>query len=493
MYFQPYIIKKIMKKILIGREKEKAVLLKVLETPEAELVAVLGRRRVGKTFLVRSVYESLIRFEITGLQDVTSKKQLNNFSIHLRNAFGEFAPKERPSDWLEAFQQLIECWEKVVDSDTKSVIFLDELPWLAGRKSGFLDGLSYFWNSWAVKKNVVIVICGSAASWMIQQVVYNKGGLHNRITRRIHLMPFNLYETNLFLRSREVFLDPYQITQLYMAMGGIPHYLKEVEDGKSAIQNIEQICFSSTGLLNDEFMKLYPALFENATHHISIINALGSKWKGLTRQEIIKETALPDGGNLSRYLDELLHSGFISVYNAFGKKQKDALYRLTDEYSLFYLHFIQNQSKYQFTKDTWQNLSQTPTFKSWTGYAFENLCLKHIDQIKKALGIAGIYSETSSYYHKGNTDQQGVQIDLLIDRNDNVINLFELKFYSETFTLTKSYANNLREKVSAFKQLTGTRKQVFLSLLSVFGVKSNEHSVGLISNSMAVDVLFEEV
>lgn len=482
-----------MKKELIGREKEKEILLKVLETPEAELVAILGRRRVGKTFLVRSVYESLIRFEITGLQDVTAKKQLNNFAIHLRNSFGEFAPKQKPADWLEAFQQLIECWEKAVNLDTKSVIFLDELPWLAGRKSGFLDGLSYFWNSWAVKKNVVIIICGSAASWMIQQVVYNKGGLHNRITRRIHLMPFNLYETNLFLRSKEVFLEPYQITQLYMAMGGIPHYLKEVEAGKSAIQNIEQICFSSTGLLNDEFMKLYPALFENATHHISIISALGSRWKGLTRQEIIKETVLPDGGNLSRYLDELLHSGFISVYNAFGKKQKDALYRLTDEYSLFYLHFIQHQNKYQFTKDTWQNLSQTPTFKSWTDYAFENLCLKHIDQIKKALGISGIYSEVSSYYHQGKADQQGVQVDLLIDRKDNVINLFELKFYAEPFILTKSYANNLREKMSIFKQLTSTRKQIFLSLMSVFGIKPNEYSIGLISNSMAVDVLFEEV
>jgi hypothetical protein len=240
-------------------------------------------------------------------------------------------------------------------------------------------------------------------------------------------------------------------------------------------------------------MKLYPALFENATHHISIIHALGSKWKGLTRQEIIKETALPDGGNLSRYLNELLHSGFISLYNAFGKKQKDVLYRLTDEYSLFYLHFIQHQNKYQFTKDTWQNLSQTPTFKSWTGYAFENLCLKHIDQIKKALGISGIYSETSSYYHQGKADQQGVQIDLLIDRKDNVINIFELKFYVEPFILAKSYANNLREKMSVFKQLTGTRKQIFISLLSVFGIKPNEYSIGLISNSMAVDVLFEEV
>ena len=478
-----------MKNQLIGREKEKEILLKVLETSEAELVAVLGRRRVGKTFLIRSVYDSLIRFEITGLQNVTVKKQLNNFHIHLRNAFGENVPKEKPTDWLEAFQQLIECWEKSVNPTIKSVIFLDELPWLAGRKSGFLDGLSYFWNSWAVKKNVVIIICGSAASWMIQQVVYNKGGLHNRITRRIHLMPFTLHETDLFLKNRSIFLDKYQIIQLHMAMGGIPHYLKEIEVGKSAIQNIEQICFSNTGLLNDEFMKLYPALFENATHHISIINALGHKWKGLTRQEIIKDTHLPDGGNLSRYLDELLHSGFISAYGAFGKKQKDALYRLTDEYSLFYLHFIQHRNS--FTKDTWQNLSQTPIFKSWTGYAFENLCLKHISQIKKAMGIAGIYSENGTFYQKGTIEQQGIQIDLLIDRKDNVINLFELKFYAEPYILTKKYANTLREKVGIFKQLSGTRKQIFLSLLSIYGLKPNENSVGLIHNSLEVDVLFE--
>lgn len=475
---------------LVGREAEKEILLNVLETPEAELVAVLGRRRVGKTFLVRSVYQSLIWFELTGLQNVTLKRQLSNFSIHLRNAFGEIAPKEKPTDWLEAFQQLIECWEKNIDPTIKSVVFLDELPWLAGRKSGFLDGLSYFWNSWAVKKNVVIVICGSAASWMIQQVVYNKGGLHNRITRRIHLMPFNLHETDTFLRSKNVVLDPFQISQIYMAMGGIPHYLKEIEPGKSAIQNIEKICFSSTGLLNDEFMKLYPSLFENAIHHISIIKVLGQKWKGLTRQEIIEATKLPDGGNLSRYLDELLHSGFISVFGAYGKKQKDALYRLTDEYSLFYLHFIQHQSQYE--RDTWQNLSQTPLYKTWSGYAFENLCLKHIEQIKKALGISGIYSESSSFYHKGKADQPGVQIDLLIDRKDNVINLFELKYYSEPYVLSKMYADALREKMVAFKQLTGTRKQVFLNILSIYGLRPNEHSIGLVSSAMSIEVLFEQ-
>lgn len=481
-----------MKNQLIGREKEQEILRKVLETPEAELVAVLGRRRVGKTFLVRSVYQSLIRFDITGLQHAATKKQLKNFAVHLRNSFGELAPKEQPEDWLDAFQFLIECLDKTLDPDVKSVVFLDELPWMAGRKSGFLDGLSYFWNSWAVKKNVVVVIAGSAAAWMIRHVVYHKGGLHNRITRRIHLMPFNLFETDAYFRSRNIALNPFQVVQLYMAMGGIPHYLKEVDGSKSAIQNIEQICFSSTGLLNDEFLKLYPSLFDNATHHISIIKALSRKWMGLTRQEIIAATGLPDGGNFSRYLEELEHSDFISAFHAFGKKQKDALYRLTDEYSLFYLHFIQPLSQNNYERDTWQNLSQTPQFKSWCGYAFENICLKHIEQIKKALGIAGIYAASGNFYHKGNSTEKGVQIDLLIDRKDGVINLFELKFYAEPYALTQSSANDLMQKIAAFKALTGTRKQVFLNMLTTHGLKNNEHSIGLVNSAFTLEVLFEK-
>ena len=481
-----------MEKELIGREKEQDALLKALQSSEAEMVAVIGRRRVGKTFLVRSVYAQQIRFEVTGLQNSTLKAQLNNFYLHLKDSFGESAPTQKPTDWLEAFYQLTDCLNKTVNFNEKFVVFLDELPWLATRKSGFLDGLSFFWNSWAVKKNIVVVICGSAASWMIQNIVNNKGGLHNRITRRIYLSPFNLYEADAFLRSKHVSLDRYQLAQIYMAIGGIPQYLKEVEAGKSAAQNIEQICFSNTGILSDEFLRLYPALFEDATHHIEIIKAMAQKWKGLTRQEIIVATGLPDGGNLTNYLDELTHSGFITPYNAFGKKQKDLLYRLTDEYSLFYLQFMQH-SALQPQKATWQQISQTQAYKSWSGYAFENLCLKHSEQIKKALGISGIYSESSSFYYKGTATQQGVQIDLLIDRKDNVINLFELKFYTESFSINKSYADDLRNKVGAFKSLTKTKKQVFLNLLSTFGLKPNEHSIGLISSAMSIDVLFEKI
>ncbi|MEY3243313.1 MAG: hypothetical protein RIR11_4752 [Bacteroidota bacterium] len=473
---------------LIGRKKEQETLLALLHSPEPEMVAIVGRRRVGKTFLIRTVYENRIDFELTGIQNATQEKQLQHFHTQLKIQFGRKAPKKLPTDWMDAFWQLISILDKLKKTE-KAVIFLDELSWLATPKSGFLEALGFFWNSWASKRNIVVVICGSAASWMIQKVIYDKGGLHNRITKRIDLQPFTLYETELYLKSRKVSADRYQILQLYMAMGGIPHYLKEVAAGKSAIQNIDAMCFSQGGLLNDEFSKLYPALFEHADNHIAIVRALSQKWKGMSRVEIVASTKLPDGGGLTNTIEELVSCGFVSAYYPFGKKKKDMLYRLTDEYSLFYLHFIENQRIQE--DNIWQHLSQTQTWKSWSGYAFESICLKHLGQLKKALGISGIYAEASSYFHKGTQTEQGIQIDLVLDRKDHTINLFEMKFYTDKWRLNKSEATELREKVNLFKLLSKTKKQVFLTLVTTFGIKTNEYSLGLIDNDIDMDVLFE--
>jgi uncharacterized protein len=478
-----------MENILIGRSKEQEVLLKALHSRRPEMVAVIGRRRVGKTFLVQKVYADNMAFQISGMQDGTLKEQLKNFTYLLKQTFGDVVPIEKPKSWLDAFQQLITCLETKGDKE-KLVVFFDELPWLATRRSDFLKGLSFFWNSWASQKNIVVVICGSSASWMIQKVVEHKGGLHNRLTKRLHLYPFNLFETEAFLKNLNLNFNRYQIIELYMAMGGIPHYLNEVEAGLSAAQNIERICFSPTGLLNNEFLRLYPALFENADNHIAVIKALAEKWQGLTRNDIITYSKLTDGGGVTRCLDELISSGFVSTYFPFGKKKKEMLYRLTDEYSLFYLQFIENKTHKG--KNIWVELNQTQDYKSWSGYAFESLCLKHIPQIKKALGISGVYAETSSFYQKGTAQDTGVQIDLLIDRKDNVINVFELKFYSGVMSLSKSYAEDLREKITIFKEITQSRKQVFLNLLTTFGLKQNEHSIGLIDKAMTMDVLFAE-
>lgn len=476
-----------MENLFIGRKVETEILKEALESYESEMVAVIGRRRVGKTFLINSVYKEQIVFEVTGIQHASKKEQLENFVLQLAEASGSVFPIQKPSSWLQAFALLI-AYLKQHNAVEKKVVFLDELPWMATHKSGFLNGLSYFWNSWATKNNIVVVICGSAASWMIQKVVNHRGGLHNRITKQINLAPFTLAETETYLKARKINLDRYQIVQLYMAIGGIPHYLKEIKKGKSAIQNINQICFAPNARLKHEFLRLYPALFANADAHIAVIRALATKWHGLTRQELSSLSGIAEGGSLSRVVEELNYSGFISSYQPFGKKKKTTLYRLTDEYSLFYLKFI--EGKKEEGADIWHHLSQTQLYKTWTGYAFENICLKHIPQIKSALNIAGIYSVSSSFYHKGSDGKRGAQIDLLIDRNDRVINLIEIKFYNELYSIDKNYADNLKNKRKVFKAVTKTNKQLFFSFITTFGIAQNNYSMDLVAQTLTLEDLF---
>lgn len=476
-----------MKQPLIGRKEEKDILEKALRSNESEMVAVIGRRRVGKTFLIKSAYQNRISFEITGIQNAPYEEQMQNFVLQLNEVANNTIPVQVPKDWLEAFH-LLTILLKKNSSKKKQVVFFDELPWLAARKSGFLRAFGYFWNSWAVNQNIVVVICGSAASWMIKKVINDTGGLYNRVTRRIYLKPFDLSETEKFLKSRKLHIDRYQIAQLYMAMGGIPHYLKEVELGKSATQNINDICFSKNGLLKDEFEQLYPALFANAENHLALVRALAKSRQGMTRQALASASKVPNGGGLTTVLKELIQSEFISVHRPFGKKKKEQLYRLSDEYSLFYLKFMEENRDEG--DDTWNLLSQTQAYKSWAGYAFENICLKHIPAIKKALGISGVYATSSSFYKKGTETETGAQIDLLIDRNDHVINVCEIKFHRESFSITKAYAENLRNKMGVFRESSKTRKYLMLTLITTFGVLVNQHSLGLEVKALSLEDLF---
>lgn len=478
-----------MHNILIGREEEKEVLLKALQSNSAEMVSVIGRRRIGKTFLIKTVYKDHLVFELTGTQNAPLSEQLQNFTYALQLSSGSMLLGKPPSNWMEAFFILIN-YLKQFPKKQKPVVFLDELPWLATHKSGFLRGLSFFWNTWAVNQPIVVVICGSAASWMIQKVVNHTGGLHNRITRRIQLKPFTLAETETYLKvNNKVKLNRYHILQLYMAMGGIPHYLKEVEVGKSATQNIEDICFSETGLLKDEFSNLYTALFNQSDNHIAIIRALAQKRQGMNRTELIKTTKLPNGGSVTKALNELQQSGFIDTFYPYGKKKNNKLFRLMDEYSIFYLQFIEKNDKK--LDNIWAQLSQAQAYKIWCGFAFENICLKHIAEIKRALGIGGVFSVPSSFTKKGNNTEKGTQIDLLLERKDQVINIFEIKYYNKIFSISKSYAEALKSKLDIFEETTKTRKQLFLTMITTFGIAENEHSTGLVDQSIILDDLFE--
>ncbi len=480
LYFIIFIAK-LLPMQLIGRKKEESFLLSLLQSGKSEFVALFGRRRVGKTFLVRQVFDNQFSFHLTGLANVNLAQQLANFYSALVKYDTGRMHSEPPKDWFTAFQQLIALLE--ADKAERKVVFLDELPWLDTAQSGFISALEHFWNAWAsTKKNVVLIVCGSAASWMINVLLHNKGGLHNRVTQRIKLEPFTLAECEEFFKSKKAKFDRYQLVQLYMVMGGIPFYLDQVQKGLSAAQNIDALCFGSQGLLRTEFDNLYRSLFNKAERHIAIIEALSKKAKGLTREELIAEAKMPNGGGTTRILKELEESNFIRRYVSYGKKERNSLYQLVDFYSFFYLKFIKNASTLD--ENFWINGLDSPQQRAWSGYAFEQVCLAHIKEIKHALGISGVQTTTSAF------SGSGVQIDLVIDRRDQVINLCEMKFSVHPFTINKKYAEELRNKVGQFKEQTGTRKALFLTMVTTYGLKRNEQAASLVQNDLTMDVLF---
>lgn len=473
---------------LIGRKKEIKVLNAALASNSAELIAIYGRRRVGKTFLIRSVFEKQLVFEFTGIKNGKLNEQLLHFSRALKTAMQSPVELKTPANWIEAFSLLQEFLAPIVQKK-KVVIFFDEFPWIQSQKSNFLNAFGYFWNTWASRNpNLKLVICGSAASWMIQQVVKNKGGLHNRITVRMNLSPFTLQETEAYLQSRNVQLDRYQLLNLYMVMGGIPQYLSNIQSGESATMAIDRICFSQHGYLIEEFDNLYASLFDHATHHIAVVKALAKKHKGLSRKELIELTHLATGGTLSKVLEELTESGFINSYIPFGKNKSACVYRLVDEYSLLYLKYMGN--KKVTGKGTWLKISKSPAWASWSGYAFESICLKHIEQIKLGLGIEGLFVLPSIWRMDGTATAQGAQIDMILDREDGCINLCEMKFSKDPYSITKSYAEELEQKCLVFKNTVNTKRTLFLTMVTAMGTVKNPYFNKLIQSELTMDDLF---
>ena len=469
---------------LVGREFESTKMLSFLETQESELLAVIGRRRVGKTFLVKKVYQNELIFHITGLQDVSKKLQIQNFVEARNDFFPESVPFAVPENWLSAFAQLKQILGK--PKKKKRVLFFDELPWLAANSSEFLKAFDHFWNSWAIDQNLVVVICGSSASWMITNIINHKGGLHNRVTQKIHLQPFTLQETEKYFTAKSIAMPRQNLIQLYMTTGGIPYYLKEIQKGETAVQAINNMFLGKSAPLFGEFDNLYKALYSNHEKHIAVIRALATKWNGLTRAEIIEKSKLNTGGAITTILEELEASGFINSYSYYRKKQRESIYRLTDEYSLFYIHFIEPNKN---SRDYWLKKFNTPTAKSWGGYAFETLCMKHISGIKQALGISGILTDESSFYKQKDDETEGCQIDMLIDRADNAINICEMKYYDGLYSLTNKDIEDLQRKRNVFQQTIKTKKQLFITLITAQGLVANPNSY-LIDKHLDANALF---
>lgn len=479
---------------VVGRQKEIQVFDKLMESSSAEFVAVYGRRRVGKTYLIQQYFQDKgIYFELTGINQASKKLQLRNFAEVYTDVFKIAMVKSALKDWHSAFQQLRKKIEEQAAS-RKVILFLDELPWLASPNSGFLEALDLFWNRYISRNpHVILIVCGSAAAWMIKKIINNKSGLHNRLTRPpIQLMPFTLRETEEYLNARHIFLERKQLIDIYMAIGGVAYYLNLVFPGKSSRETINELFFSNIAPLRLEFQNLFSSLYQNSVKHIAVIKALATTRQGLTREELLEEVKeLSSGGGMQDLLDELEHCGFIVKLAEFGKKKKEARYRLVDAYTLFYLKWVEAFD--EVSNAYWFRKMESAAYYTWAGYAFENICFQHYAEIIEALKISVVAETKSGWSFKGNADQLGVQIDLIIDRADKCINLCEIKFYDDEFVIDKSYAEVLRKKKSVFREKTKTRKSLFMTMISAYGITKNSLCLEVVDQQLSMDALFSVV
>ena len=468
---------------IIGRISEKAALKAYFESEKPEFVAVYGRRRVGKTFLIREAFNKRFDFCVTGLANAGLQMQLQNFNSSLQK-HGNM-PYPQAKTWYDSFEQLRHLLEFSAKKG-KKVVFMDELPWMDTHRSDFITALEHFWNSWASSRpDILLVVCGSATSWMINKLIKNHGGLHNRVTRRMYLEPFTLGECEEYYKENGIVMNRYQMVESYMVLGGIPYYLSLMDKGLSLTQNVDMLCFTKNGVLTDEFVNLYASLYKNSENHVKIVEALGKKKKGLTREEIVQITKLPNGGGLTKVLEELEQCSFIRKYNTFGKKCNSHLYQLVDFYTLFYLNFMRGNS--YIDEHYWSNTIEAGKHRAWSGYAFEQVCMMHLKQVKQKLGISGVLTHVSSW--RSTDGSTGAQIDLLIERNDQVINLCEMKFSNSDFRIDKKYEKELRNKRDVFLRETKTHKAVHLTMVTTYGVKQNEYS-GMLQSEVKMDDLF---
>lgn len=469
---------------IIGREWEQRVLRDAVDSDKPEFIAVYGRRRIGKTFLVRNFFEGKFDFYMSGSFRAPMKDQLENFRIQLETYSGKSWPKV--TSWRDAFRQLQEYLSSL--QKDKIIVFIDELPWLDTPRSRFISALELFWNGWADwNDKVKFIVCGSATTWMTHKLIGNKGGLHNRVTHQLYLAPFNLRDSELLLKANGVEWTRHQIVECYMAVGGVPFYLSKMKKGLSLPQNIDHLFFHDKGELRQEYDTLFKSLFNDSETYRHVVELLASKAEGLTRREIRTELNLNEGGKLTEVLTNLKTCDFIREYMAFGRKKKGNLFQLTDLYTLFYLKHVKDSGNG--SENYWSTRIDSPAHRSWAGYAFEQVCLHHTYQIKEALGISGIQTSIYSWTDE-EKGRKKAQIDLVIDRRDEVINLCEIKFSLGAYAITPAYMETMLTRKEQFRETTGTRKALHLTMITMDGVLHNPQW-NMIQNEVTADALFK--
>ena len=467
---------------IIGREWERRVLRRCEESEKPEFVAVYGRRRVGKTYLITEHFNNKFAFTVTGISDGSMKEQLREFSRSLKKYYhGDFTA---PKDWHEAFD-LLETRITRDPTQGKKTIFIDELPWLDTHKSGFLSALEHFWNAFASRRpDILLIVCGSAASWIIKNLIDNYGGLHNRVTETIVVEPYSLCDCESFCNSKGIAFNRMQIAEAYMILGGIPYYMDAMDKMFGLNQNIDLLLFGKNAKLGNEFIRLYHSLFRHAENHIRVVETLSKQGSGKTRQELSAVSGITDGGGLSKVLTELEACGLIDRSRDIKKKRNGDYFKLNDFYTLFYFKFLKNRNSSD--PRYWTNYLSDPAHRAWCGYAFERLCMAHISQIKQRLGISGVITSVNSY--RSSQQKGGVQIDIVIDRHDDTINLCECKFSNAKFTITDADAADLKRKKEVFIQETETRKSIHVTMITANGLVHNANR-----NDIQAEVVLDDL
>ena len=484
-----------MKQKLIGREQEIEALNKYYNSGRSEFIAVYGRRRVGKTFLIRRSVDDQSAFFMTGVHGASKTNQLLNFSIALQK-YSKAPTISLHRNWLLAFHALATYLETLPEGN--KYVFIDELPWMDTPRSGFIAALENFWNSWAVLRNdIKLIVCGSATSWMINNLIHNRGGLHNRLTHHIQVNPFTLHECEAYFAAYNFGYSRKQIAECYMVMGGIPYYMSMLDRSISLAQNIDQMFFADNAELANEFDDLYRALFRKSATHVAVVTALATKGIGMTRQELVSATDVTDNGLFSTILEELQQCGFIRAYEPFTngratatqRQNRDTLFQLIDFYTLFYFKFVRN-NRYR-DPHFWSTSLNSAVHNAWAGLSFEMLCLSHVETIKQALGISGVQTLVCSW-RSAEMSGNGAQIDLLIDRKDETVNLCEIKFCNDEYAIDNDYEQRLRRKVNTFMAETKTNKSVILTMITTFGIKENKYS-DMVQKRIVLNDLFAPI
>jgi uncharacterized protein len=485
---------------IIGRLPEVEILSKLLKSKNPEFLAVYGRRRIGKTYLIRNFFaeSNCIFFHVTGIQDGTLSEQLESFIKQIGSTFYPGASLSLRNRWIDAFEDLTKAIN-IIHKNKKIVLFFDEFPWMATKKSKLLQAIDYYWNRyWVNDSRLKLIICGSSASWIIKNIINNKGGLYNRITCSIKLEPFSLNETKIFLKHKGITLNYAHILDLYMVIGGVPYYISQLDKGKSAAECIDELCFQKKGLLFGEFENLFKSLFNDAEIYIKLCRIIARHRYGIGQAQLLKESNASPGGRIVQRLKELEDTGFIMSFIPYGHKEKGITYKIIDEYTLFYFHWIEPNfsatQKKQQVSGYWLSKSKTQGWRSWAGYAFEATCYKHLSLIRKALNIdPGSEVGTWKYIpKKGDIGKDGAQIDLLFDRQDDAVTICEIKYTKEPFVIDKPYAKNLLNKVEIYRKYTRTKKQIFIAMITSANLKTTMYSEELITQQVTLEDLFKE-